>query len=126
MTATRLNPAKGCTVASNRFSTALTTNGTADIATVSHTSATGKVLLIGTAVFKTSGYTTAIVLKSGGSEVARCPSPSTTNMRQVVMGAADVSKGAPTTFKLQLEAQNSSTTGTVPAWEGYALAVMDI
>ena len=126
MTATRINPARGCTVTNTYRSSDLTTTGTTNIASVTHTSTTGKVVVFGSAVIKTTGKTAAIVLFSGSDELAPGTTSNTAETRATALATHDATVGVATTYNMKLRAQDSSVTATMPSYETYTLAVMDV
>lgn len=102
------------------------------VATGTHTSRTGRVLVIGMCPLYTSRYTSAVAVKlngvqvaSGGTNVQPVPNVNVSDMVPLI-GWGNVPVGTPTTVTVTLRGQDSGTTATIPAYHSAALMIVDI
>lgn len=121
----RCNSWSQCTGSSSN----LTTTSTRDLITTTYTSNTGRIHFQGfTNRLYTSVKTSGLRVNVNGSNYGQSGTnlQTTTGSSITTFGYVDVPIGTSITIKLQMYAQDATTTATIPAYSGYGLSIQDI
>lgn len=107
-------------------SSAVTTTSSATIGSFSHTSQSGKVLIIADMMLQTSRYTSSLQVYAGSTNVGGSRMNLTTPTRMVDIRHYTPTRGTAITYSLRMNSQDTGTTATFPAYNTAELIVMDI
>ena len=107
-------------------SSAVTTTSSATIGSFSHTSQSGKVLIIADLTLQTSRYTSAMNVYAGSTYVGGARTNLTSPTRVVDIRHHTPTRGTAITYSLCMSSQDTGTTATFPAYNTAELIVIDI
>lgn len=107
-------------------SSAVTTTSSVTIGSFSHTSQSGKVLVIADLTLQTSRYTSSLQVYAGSTNVGGSRTNLTSPTRMVDIRHYTPARGTAITYSLRMNSQDTGTTATFPAYNTAELIVMDI
>lgn len=104
----------------------VTTTSSVTIGSFTHTSHTGRVLIIADMMLQTSRYTSSIQIYAGSTNVSGARMNQTSPTRMVDIRAYAPARGTAITYSLRMNSQDSGTTATFPSYNTAELIVIDI
>lgn len=107
-------------------SSSVTTTSSVTIGSFTHTSHTGRVLIIADMMLQTSRYTSSIQIYAGSTNVGGARMNQTSPTRMVDIRAYAPARGTAITYSLRMNSQDSGTTATFPSYNTAELIVIDI
>lgn len=108
-------------------SSAVTTTSSVTIGSFTHTSYTGRVLIIADMMLQTSRYTSSIQIYADSTYVSHARTNLTSwPARMVDIRAYEPARGTAITYSLRMNSQDSGTTATFPGYSTAELIVIDI
>ena len=110
----------------NRRTTDVTTTTQTTIASLSHTTKTGKFIVMAQMTLKTSRNTSRVVLAQGTNVLAESTTNSTANTNASLFAFGTATSGTAVSLAMNMVSQDTETTATAPAYHTYSIMAVDI
>lgn len=117
---------RACSTNSTTNAADVTTTSSRDIVSVSHTSRTGKVLVLANMMLKTSRYTSSMNVYAGSTHLGNRRTNITTPTRMEQHNVTSAPVGSAVTYKVVMTSQDTGTTATFPGYTTSEITVMDL